>query len=142
MDNSVVIERLLNAPVELVWRIWTKPEFIQRWFGSDRKGTVHSVDMDLTLGGKYRVTFQDSDGTSHAAFGEYLEIIKESKLRYTWEWESEPGHVTELSVEFGTEGEKTRLTLTHSDLNPNSLHGYKDGWNATVDKILEKIIEQ
>lgn len=142
MGKKVVIERLLNAPVGLVWRIWTKPEFIQQWFGSDPEGAVLSVDMDLIIGGKYRVAFKDSDGTSHAAFGEYLEIIEESKLRYTWEWESEPRHVTELSVEFEPKGQQTQLTLTHANLNPHSLHGYRDGWNSTLDKIVEKIIRK
>jgi len=141
-NNQVVIERLLNAPVDFVWQIWTMPQFIQQWFGSDPKGTVLSIDIDLTLGGHYRIAFQDSDGTTHAAFGEYLEITEESRLHCTWEWESEPGHVTELSVEFTPEGEKTRLALTHANLNPSSLHGYKDGWNATVDKIVEKIIKK
>lgn len=140
--NKVVIERQFNAPVNLVWLIWTEPEFIDIWFGSDANGTVLSTDIDLSVGGKYKIRFQDSNGSIHTAFGKYIEIIEFSKLRYTWEWESEAGHVSELMVEFTPQADKTLMTLTHSNLNPNSLHGYKDGWNGAIDKIVMKIIEK
>jgi uncharacterized protein YndB with AHSA1/START domain len=141
-DNKVVIERIYNAPVNLVWLIWTDPEFIKIWFGSDPYGTVLSADVDLSIGGKYKIAFQDSDGSYHTAFGEYLEIIELAKLRYTWEWESEAGHISEVVVEFIPQGEKTFSVLTHSNLNPNSIHGYMDGWNSAIDKIIKKIIEK
>ncbi len=140
--KSVVIERLFDAPVKLVWLIWTEPEYIKLWFGSDPHGTVLSVDVDLSVDGKYKISFQDSDGSIHTAFGEYVEIIEFSKLHYTWEWESEAGHVTEVLIEFISQEEKTLSILTHTNLNPNSLHGYKDGWNGTFDKIVNKIIEK
>jgi uncharacterized protein YndB with AHSA1/START domain len=139
--NKVIIERVFNAPVKLVWSIWTEPEFIKLWFGSDPDGTVLSADVDLSVGGKYKIAFQDSNGSLHTAFGEYVEIIKFSKLHYTWEWESEAGYVSEVIVEFMAQGEKTLSKLTHSNLNPNSIHGYKDGWNGAMDKIVKKIIE-
>jgi uncharacterized protein YndB with AHSA1/START domain len=47
---KVVIERLFNAPVELVWSIFTKPEYIKIWFGSDPNGMVLSADVDLSVG--------------------------------------------------------------------------------------------
>lgn len=139
-SNKVVIERVFNAPVNLVWLIWTEPEYIKIWFGSDPNGTVISADIDLSVGGKYTISFQDSDGSVHTAFGEYVEIIEFSKLRYTWEWESEAGHVSEVTVEFIPQEEKTLSILTHSNLNPNSVHGYLDGWNGALDKIVKKII--
>jgi uncharacterized protein YndB with AHSA1/START domain len=142
MNNKVVIERLFNAPVKLVWSIWTEPQFIKMWFGSDPDGTVLSANVNLSIGGKYKISFKDSNGTIHTAFGEYLEISEFSKLHCTWEWESEPGHVSEVVVEFNRQGEKTLTTLSHFNLNPNSLHGYLDGWNSTLDKIVKKIIER
>jgi uncharacterized protein YndB with AHSA1/START domain len=140
-SNKVVIERVFNAPVNLVWSIWTEPEYIKIWFGSDPNGTVISADIDLSVGGKYSISFQDSDGSVHTAFGEYVEIVEFSKLHYTWEWESEPGHVSEVIVEFIPQEEKTLSILTHSNLSPNSVHGYLDGWNGALDKIVRKIIE-
>ena len=141
-ENTVVIERVFNAPVELVWMIWTRPHYIKMWFGSDPDGTVLSADINLFVGGKYSISFEDSDGTLHTAFGEYLEIIECSKLHFTFEWKSEPGHISELMVELIPQAEKTITILTHSKLNPNSVHGYKEGWNGTMDKIINKIIEK
>jgi uncharacterized protein YndB with AHSA1/START domain len=139
--NEVVIERLFNAPVNLVWSIWTEPEFIKIWFGSDPNGTVLLADIDLSIGGKYRISFQDSDHSTHTAYGEYLEIVEFSKLRYTWEWESEAGYISEVIVEFIPQAEKTLLILRHFNLNPNSVHGYLEGWNGALDKIAKKILE-
>jgi uncharacterized protein YndB with AHSA1/START domain len=139
--DKVVIERLFNAPVNLIWSIWTEPKFIKMWFGSDPNGTVLSADIDLLVGGKYRISFQDSDGTIHTAFGEYIQLIEFAKLHCTWEWESEAGHVSELIVELIPQEEKTLLILTHFNLNPNSIHGYTEGWSGTLNKIVEKIIE-
>jgi uncharacterized protein YndB with AHSA1/START domain len=139
--NMVLIERTMNANVQLLWAAWTEPRFVSRWFGSDPNGTVLSAEIDLKVGGTYKISFQDSDGKLHTAFGNYLEVTPFSKLHCTWEWESEPGHVSELSLEFVQQQEVTLLILTHDKLNPNSLHGYKEGWNGTLDKIVKKIIE-
>ena len=140
--NKVVIERVFSATVKLAWLIWTKPEYIKIWFGSDPDGTVLSANTDFSVGGKYSFSFRDSDGSIHTAFGEYVEIIEYSKLHFTWEWESEPGHISEVIVEFIPQGETTLSILTHFNLNPDSVHGYMDGWNRTLDKIVKKVIEK
>jgi uncharacterized protein YndB with AHSA1/START domain len=136
----IVIERTLNVNVELLWAIWTEPRFVARWFGSDPNGTVLSAEIDLQAGGTYKISFQDSDGKLHTAFGKYLEVTVCSKLHCTWEWQSEPGHVSELYVDFIQQREGTLLILKHDKLNPDSLHGYQEGWNSTLDKIVNKII--
>lgn len=135
-NNKVVIERLFSITTQQLWSIWNQPKFVKNWFGSDPKGRVLSAAIDLSVGGSYKISFQDSDGGMHTAFGTYLEIIEPTYLRYTWEWESEPDHVSELKLELIPQGEKTLLVLSHSNLNPNSLHGYLEGWNRTLDKIV------
>ena len=141
-ENKVVIERVFNAPVELLWKIWTQPEYIKKWFGSDPGGTVLSADINLFPGGKYSISFSDSNGSLHTAFGEYLEIIECSTLHFSFEWKSEPDHISELIVEFIPKAEQTITILTHTNLNPNSVHGYTEGWNGTMDKIIKKILEK
>lgn len=140
-DSFVKIEKVFNAPVNAVWSIWTEPEFISQWLGSDENGTVLSVNIDLSVGGKYEFAFSDSDGTMHTAFGAFLEIVPFSTLYYTWEWKSETGHVSYVRAEFISQHENTLLILTHSNLNPNSLHGYMDGWNGTLNKIINKVLK-
>lgn len=138
--DIVTIERLFNAPVDLLWTIWTESSFIKRWFGSDMNGTVRSASIDLSVGGKYKIAFIDADGSAHTAFGEFIEIVPFSKLLYTWEWEGERGHISKLQVDFIERQENTLLVLTHADLNPDSVHGYLEGWNGALEKIVRKIL--
>ncbi len=138
--NNVLIERLFDVPVARMWEIWTKPAFIAQWFGSDPNGTVISSDIDLVVGGQYKITFRDADGSMHTAFGEYTEVAEPVKLRYTWQWESEAGHISEVIVTFIPKAGKTLLIFEHVNLNPNSAHECFMGWNGAMDKIVNKII--
>ena len=137
--NTVRVERIFDADVKLMWRTWTEPELIKLWFGSDPDGTVEEVEMDLRIGGAYRVSFTDSDASRHACKGRILTIIEHELLVWSWEWESEPGYVSQLKVTFHPLGEKTNVVLEHSNLNPESRHVYDKGWNGGLDKI-EKIL--
>jgi uncharacterized protein YndB with AHSA1/START domain len=139
--KQITIERTFNAPVEMIWEIWTEPEFIMRWFGGDPDGTVDHADVDLRRGGKYRITFHDCNGSEHTAFGEYLEVIEAKSLKYTWEWVSEPGHVSEVWVSFHGMGDQSKIVLTHLNLHPGSAHGYEGGWNNAIDKIVKLLLK-
>jgi len=133
--NAVRIERTFDADVKLMWKAWTEPALIKLWFGSDPHGTVEDVEMDLRVGSDYRISFSDSDGSQHTCKGKILSIIPYKVLVWSWEWESEPGHVSELKVTFHPLGEKTNVVLEHSNLNPESRHAYDKGWNGGLDKI-------
>ena len=139
--NSVRVERIFNASVDMLWKIWTEPELIMRWFGADPNGTVQSADIDLRVGGKHKVSFMDSDGSVHTAFGQYTLVEMHSRLHYSWEWRSEPGHISEVEVQFVPMGEKTKLILVHKNLSPDSKHGYEMGWNGALDKV-ERVVKQ
>ena len=141
MSNSkVVIERVFDAKVELLWETWTQPELIEQWFGSDPYGVVHKVDIDLTPGGRYRIQFSDSDTSVHIAKGEYLNIDQYKNLKMTWEWESEPNQVSELNVDFISMNDKTKIILTHSNLAFETVHNYEFGWTSAFNKIENKIV--
>ena len=137
--NAVRVERIFDAGINLLWRTWTEPALIKLWFGSDPNGTVEKVEMDQRIGGAYKISFSDSDGSQHTCKGRILSIIEHELLVWSWEWESEPGHISELKVSFHAIGEKTKVVLEHSNLNPDSRHAYDKGWNGGFDKI-ERII--
>ena len=138
---EVVIERIFYAEVEFLWETWTQPRYIEQWFGSDPFGTVQKVDIDLTIGGKFRIQFSDSDTSVHIARGEYLNIDKFKNLKMTWEWESEPNQISELNVDFISMNDKTKIILTHSNLVFETVHNYEIGWRGAFDKIDNKIIK-
>jgi uncharacterized protein YndB with AHSA1/START domain len=140
-NTKIEIERIFDAEVELLWDIWTEPGYIAQWFGSDPFGIVQRVDIDLMVGGKFRIQFSDSDRSVHTARGEYLNIDKYKNLKMTWEWESEPNRVSELNVDFISMNDKTKIVLTHSNLIFETVHNYEFGWNGAFNKIDSKIIK-
>ena len=133
--NQVAIERIFDAPVDLLWRIWTEPDFIMQWFGGDPKGTVISAAMDLAVGKDYRIHFADSNGNEHTAFGTFTLVETGKRLHYSWEWLSEPGIISYVEVQFTAMGEQSKLELIHRDLHPDSGHQYFAGWTNAINKI-------
>lgn len=138
--SEIRVERVFDAEVSLLWKAWTEPELIKLWFGSDPNGTVENVMMDVQTGGAYEITFSDSDLSKHTCKGIFLVVVENNSLMYSWEWESEPGHISEVTVSFQSLGEKTRVVLEHKKLDPASRHGYTDGWNGAFSKI-ERILQ-
>jgi uncharacterized protein YndB with AHSA1/START domain len=139
--NEIRIERVFNAEIALLWKAWTEPNLIKRWFGSDPNGTVEEVEIDLRIGGSYKITFKDSDQSVHTCKGKFLSIMEHKLLKYSWEWESEPGHISELTVSFYSLGGKTKVVLEHKNLNRASRHAYAEGWNGGLDKIERTLVQ-
>jgi uncharacterized protein YndB with AHSA1/START domain len=93
-DTQILMTREFAAPRHLVFRTWTEPELIKRWWSGDR-GRVMSVDVDLRVGGLWRYVMvvecgTDFDGTEVAFHGEYLEIVPDERIVSTEVFEGAP----------------------------------------------------
>jgi uncharacterized protein YndB with AHSA1/START domain len=88
-DNQILITREFNAPKRLVWRAYTTPELIKRWWSGD-KGTVTSAEVDLRVGGKWRYVMEANGGFEVAFRGEFHEIQPEDRLVNTEIFEGIP----------------------------------------------------
>lgn len=115
-DRELVVTRLFDAPPQLVYRAWTTPALMQRWWVPKSFGmTLLSCEIDARPGGSYRFVFSHPDFPEPMAFfGRYLEAVPASRLVWTNE-ESPDGSVT--TVTFEDLGGKTRLVL--HDLYPS-----------------------
>lgn len=134
--NAVELTSFFNTSKMQVWSAWTDPSTIKKWFGSDPGGTVLNANLDVRPGGTFTVTFQDSNATEHTCMGRYSVVIPNNKLSFSWEWKSEPGHVSQVDIQFIEDGDQmTTMKFEHSNLNPNSLHGYEEGWKRTFEKL-------
>lgn len=133
--NAVALSVLLDTSPEKVWAAWTQREFIMHWFGSDPNGTVIEANMNVQLGGLYTVTFRDNDGTEHTCMGKYEQVNKPFELSFTWEWKSEPGQVSKVSIELVPSDGKTLMKFSHTELGENSAHQYEEGWKRTFQKL-------
>jgi uncharacterized protein YndB with AHSA1/START domain len=113
-ERELVVTRTFNAPPRIVFEAWTKPELFRRWWVPKSMGmSLLSCDMDVRVGGKYRLEFVYGDSTS-AFFGTYREVKPHSRLVWTNE-ESDESSVT--TVTFEEEGGKTLLVM--SELYPS-----------------------
>jgi uncharacterized protein YndB with AHSA1/START domain len=108
-ERELVVTRTFNGPARIVFEAWTKPELFKQWWAPKSTGVpVLSCEMDVRVGGKYRVEFGHEASESMAFFGRYLEVTPHSRLVWTND-ESDDAAVT--TVTFEEKGGKTLLVL-------------------------------
>ena len=88
-DHQILITREFDAPRHLVWRAYTEPELIKRWWAGQR-GTVTSVEVDLRVGGRWRYVMVADGGFEVGFHGEYREIVRDERLVNTEAYEGIP----------------------------------------------------
>jgi len=134
-DDSVKIKMTFKAPVQRVWKTWTDPEQVLRWFGSDPNGMGIHAHLDVRPTGNYEITFQDSDHTEHTCRGSYIEVREFNKLIFTWTWKSEPGVESLVTVLFIPNGAHTQMQFEHAQVGTRSVHDYVAGWKDAFSKL-------
>jgi len=135
-DLVLRIERLVAAPPERVFALWTEPSELVKWWGPDGFD-VPNQSLDVRPGGSWRTTMRSPEGTSHIVSGVYRVVEPPHRLVFTWGWEDDNGvrgHETEVTVTFEPAPGGTRLTLTQQtfqDQDARDKHGF--GWNSSFD---------
>lgn len=135
---EVIVNRTLNAPRERVFRAWTTPAEVNRWFSPDAEATV-STSIDLRVGGKYRIDME-RNGKVVSAVGVYREITPPERLVFTWVAEGGmvPSGETLVTVEFFDVDGKTQVTLTHQNFASEEARArHESGWNRGMDRLAQ-----
>jgi uncharacterized protein YndB with AHSA1/START domain len=153
-QDAVVIERTLDAPVELIWQMWTDPEHFKAWYGPDG-ATIPVAKMDVRVGGTRLVSMemQTPNGPIQMWFtGEYREVVENERLVYTESMSDQNGNVlspadmgmpdghpttTEVRVELEDVGGRTKMVMTHSGI-PGDSPGAA-GWAMAFDKLVAHV---
>jgi uncharacterized protein YndB with AHSA1/START domain len=138
-DTHILITRDFDAPRELVYRAWTTPELIRRWWSGER-GTVTSAEVDLRVGGRWRYVMTANAGFEVAFHGEYQEIVPGERIVATEVYEGMP-EASALTTTTFTESEgHTTLTLLvqhqsreYRDAHINS--GMEGGMQESMAKL-------
>ena len=108
-ERELVVTRTFDGPARIVFEAWTKPELMKLWWAPKSSGVpLRSCEMDVRVGGKYRLEFGRDAATSMAFFGKYIEVTPPSRLVWTND-ESEDASVT--TVTFEDKGGQTLLIL-------------------------------
>ncbi len=144
------VERILEAPVSLVWQMWTEPEHFKNWYGP-MGFSIPVAEMDVQIGGKHLFCMKSPDGSMTMwSTGEYTEIVPNKRLVYTDSPCDENGNImspqdmgmpegypatTEVTIVLEDLGGQTKMTLTHSGVPA----GAADGWTQAFEKMATHI---
>jgi uncharacterized protein YndB with AHSA1/START domain len=138
-DTQVLITREFGAPRHLVYKAWTTPELIKRWWSGDR-GEVTIAEVDLRPGGTWRYVMTANGGFEVAFHGEYREIVPGERIVSTEIYEGMPDAEALVTTTFTESGGRTTLamlvqhtTREHRDAHINS--GMEDGMQEAMDHL-------
>ena len=155
--QAVVIERTFDAPVDLIWKMWTDPEHFAAWYGPDG-ATIPVAKMDLRVGGVRLVAMEvhTPNGPMQMWFtGEYLDIVENERLVYTESMADENGTVlapadagmpdshpttTEVRVELEAVDGGTKMVMTHAGIPADSPGAA--GWAMAFGKLAAHVDAQ
>jgi uncharacterized protein YndB with AHSA1/START domain len=128
-DTQILITREFDAPRHLVYRAWTTPELIRRWWAGDR-GEVTSAEVDLRPGGKWRYVMAANGGFEVAFHGEYQEIVPGERIVSTEVFEGMPEAAAVSTATFTDRDGRTTLSVLVQ-------HQSKENRDAHVDSGME-----
>ncbi len=142
-ERKLIITRILDAPRELVFNLWTDPKHLSQWWGPNGF-TAPTCEMDLRPGGAIRIHMEHPDFPNHWMKGVFKEIVPPEKLVFTngafIGEDGEPGIDGVCTVTFEDYDGKTKMTLVAevTKLAPQfsfAYEGMNEGWNQTLDKL-------
>ena len=142
-ERELVTTRTFNGPARIVFEAWTRPELFKRWWTPKSTGmTLLSCELDVRVGGRYRLEFgHPASEKPMAFFGKYLEVVPPSRLVWTNE-ESDEGAVT--TVTFEKKGGKTLLVMRElypsKEALDHNFDGMESGMPETFDQLDELLI--
>ena len=139
-DRELVVSRLIDAPPALVFRAWTQPEHIARWWGPQGFTTIY-CDMDIRIGGRYRFGMRSPEGTEHWKVGVFREIVEPERVVFTFAWEASdgtPGHELLTTVTFTEQDGQTLLTLRQAVFETtDGRDDHGRGWTSCLERFAE-----
>jgi len=146
-DNEIVITRLLNAPRELVWEVWTNPRHVAQWWGP-RGFTTTIEKMDVRPGGVWKHVMHGPDGTDYPNSSVFKEVVKPERIVFahgggkeggpganfvaTWTFEAEDKNKTRITMRlvFKTAAERDEVVKAYNAI---------EGGNQTLDRLTEYV---
>ena len=134
---SLTLSRHYPVAPEKVWRAWTDPQAVKRWWGPAPGEPVSLAELDVRVGGRFRIVFGGPDGKLHECAGTYKEVVPNKKLVFTWCWpNSTPERVSVVTIVFKDLNGKTELIFKHEQLFDEKVRDdHQRGWTGSLDKL-------
>jgi uncharacterized protein YndB with AHSA1/START domain len=138
--TSLTLVRRIAARPSIVFEALTTPDGIASWWGPD-DGPVLFAEIDVRVGGSFRVRFRMLDGSEHESCGEYTEVVIPTRLAMTWRWThggdpAETGEESRVEIDLRLIDTGTELTFRHSRLQTAaSRDSHEWGWSGALCKL-------
>jgi uncharacterized protein YndB with AHSA1/START domain len=134
---SLTLERFDPVAPEKVWRAWTDPQALSRWFGPGGPQPVSLAELDVRVGGRFRVVFGGAEGGEHEVQGVYREVVPNRRLAFTWTWpRTTPERASLVTIELRKAGRGTELVFTHAQhVDEKVRDGHRQGWSESFAKL-------
>ena len=134
---SLRLARRYPVAPEKVWRAWTDPQALKRWWGPGDQEPVSLAELDVRVGGRFRIVFGGPGGTDHEVRGVYREVAPPRRLAFTWTWpRSTPERESLVTLEFRAVDGGTALAFLHEQLFDETVRdNHRRGWSESLAKL-------
>lgn len=135
------LERVVDAPLKRVWRAWSDPEQLKKWF-APRPLTLRVDKMDFRSGGGFAMAMVFPDGKRHDFSGIYREVAPQSRIVWTGEFPGDPKDNIRTEISFEDLGGRTKINVLQTfavltPVNEQATQGARQGWTMTLDQLTE-----
>jgi uncharacterized protein YndB with AHSA1/START domain len=136
---SLTITRRLSASPPKVYAAWTQAENLIQWFAAQAKPGSVKADLDVRVGGRYRISFTNQDNDEyHEVGGLYREVVPDTRLQFTWAWHSTPERESLVTIEFKPDAGGTLMIFQQEQFADQvARDNHERGWNKFFD-VLER----
>lgn len=152
ISEEVTVTRDFDVPPELIWKAWTKPDLLKKWWGP-KDFSCPYCKMNLWVGGKYLICMRSPQGRDYWSTGVYKEIKEIEKLILTDSFADKEGNIVpasyygiedfppecEISMTLEKKNGKTRMTLRHYSIPVEMQQETYTGWNQSFDKLVASL---
>jgi uncharacterized protein YndB with AHSA1/START domain len=134
---SLTLTRRYPVSPQKVWRAWTDPEAVKKWWGPGPGEPVSLAELDVRVGGRFRIVFGGADGRAHECAGVYQEVVPNRRLVFTWCWpRTTPDRTSQVTILLRAEGGGTDMEFRHEQFFDEAARdGHQRGWSETFIKL-------
>lgn len=134
---SLTLTRRFRARPEKVWAAWTDPEKLIGWFCTTKaKPGSLRAELDVRVGGSYRISFDMESGEYSEVGGLYREVVPNEKLVFSWAWHSTPERESLVTVSIKPDGAGSLMVFTHAQFfDETARDNHAKGWNELFEQL-------
>ena len=128
--TTITVQTTVNAPIDLIWAAWTKPEHITKWCTASEEWHTPAAENDLRAGGRFTSRMEAKDGSMGFDFGgTYTAVSQNEHIAYTMDDDRK------TSISFKTDNGATMITETFEAENQNPIEMQRGGWQNILDNF-------